>query len=238
MTQEGRVEQDFWTTGRSDIEAGPAAEEAGHKRVRPLLKALAVAKNRITESPEGDNVVIDLRFSQVGPKETDLDRAAAAAVEGVTDAIRSRDQDHTPVAEADSLPEPESAPIPPGQLWRESVQGWVSKPGGEAEWRPIVTTTTDVAGWELDVNLGMVTGESACAVDSAGLGDLVKSERGRKALRHVLAKDRRIAETAMVGEAVARGAHAVIGVKLDYTYLGECLIVTATGTAVTLKNRG
>jgi uncharacterized protein YbjQ (UPF0145 family) len=39
----------------------------------------------------------------------------------------------------------------------------------------------------------------------------------------------------MVREAVARGAHAVIGVNLDYTPLGDYLIVTATGTAVTLR---
>ena len=42
-------------------------------------------------------------------------------------------------------------------------------------------------------------------------------------------------ERSWVREAVARGAHAVIGVNLDYTPLGDCLIVTATGTAVTLR---
>ena len=231
MTQEGRVEQDFWTTGRSDTESGPAAEENEHKRVRPLLNALAVAKNRHSE--DHDNVVVDLRFSQTRPEPSGLDRAAAAVVEGVTNAIRGRDLDEPAESVVESTPEP----IPPGQLWRQSVQGWVRGPAGETEWRPIVTTTTDVAGWEVDVNLGMVTGESACAVESEGLGELVKSERGQEALRHVLAKDRRLAEEGMVGEAVARGAHAVIGVKLDYTFLGECLIVTATGTAVTLRNR-
>lgn len=123
-----------------------------------------------------------------------------------------------------------------GDLWRNSVQGWVSQADGTRIWRPIVTTTTSVPNWEIDTNLGMVTGESACAVEAQGLGLMVESQEGNDTLRRILERDRETAQEAMVGEAVARGAHAVIGVNLDYTFLGECLIVTSTGTAVTLRS--
>jgi len=122
-----------------------------------------------------------------------------------------------------------------GDLWRESVQGWVRQTDGTKVWRPIVTTTTSVPNWEIDTNLGMVTGESACDLDAGRLGALLESESGSESLRRELANDRGMAQEAMVREAVARGAHAVIGVNLDYTPLGDCLIVTATGTAVTLR---
>ena len=76
----------------------------------------------------------------------------------------------------------------------------------------------------------------AAAIETKGLGTLVESVDGNDAMRKILARDRALAQEAMVREAVARGAHAVIGVNLDYTFLGECLILTVTGTAVTLRN--
>lgn len=217
MRHEVRVEQDFWTTGRSETSSDDEITTMPDDRTGPLFEALEVARSRQvldypprTSRTSGDSVVIDLRLAEDAL--TDSGR-----VEPTRDDTRPR--------------------VGAGDLWRQSVQGWVKGPDGNPEWRPIVTTTTEVPNWAVDVNLGMVTGESACAVETRGLGSLVSSERGKDALRHVLAKDRRVAEEAMVDEAVARGAHAVIGVKLDYTYLGECLIVTSTGTAVTLRAR-
>ena len=139
--------------------------------------------------------------------------------------------------------QPDAVTVPPtdhpapewGDLWRESVQGWVRAEDGTKVWRPIVTTTTAVPNWDIDTNLGMVTGESACAVDAGRMGTLLESPGGAESLRRELALDRGTAQEAMVREAVARGAHAVIGVNLDYTPVGDCLIVTATGTAVTLR---
>jgi uncharacterized protein YbjQ (UPF0145 family) len=138
--------------------------------------------------------------------------------------------------EAPSTTPPADHPAPEwGDLWRESVQGWVRGKDGTKVWRPIVTTTTSVPNWDIDTNLGMVTGESACALDPERLGTLLESRGGSESLRRELANDRGTAQEAMVREAVARGAHAVIGVNLDYTPVGDCLIVTATGTAVTLR---
>jgi uncharacterized protein YbjQ (UPF0145 family) len=167
--------------------------------------------------------------------------AAAVASAAVARAITARSTDWIMVEP--TLTEPPAArppvvdhPAPEwGDLWRESVQGWVRESDGTKVWRPIVTTTTSVPNWEIDTNLGMVTGESACALSADRLGPLLESQAGAESLRRELAADRQIAQEAMVREAVARGAHAVIGVNLDYTPLGDCLIVTATGTAVTLR---
>ncbi|MCP4248164.1 MAG: YbjQ family protein [bacterium] len=168
--------------------------------------------------------------------------AASAAVARVI-AARGRSTDWITV-EPQRVPQTPAVDRPPvadhpapewGDLWRESVQGWVRQGDGTKVWRPIVTTTTSVPNWDIDTNLGMVTGESACALDATQVGTLLGSQAGADTLRRELAADRRIAQEAMVQEAVARGAHAVIGVNLGYTPLGECLIVTATGTAVTLR---
>jgi uncharacterized protein YbjQ (UPF0145 family) len=170
-------------------------------------------------------------------------QAAAAASVAVARAIATRSPDWIMV-EPEVVESPAAAARPPvvdhpapewGDLWRESVQGWVREADGTKVWRPIVTTTTSVANWEIDTNLGMVTGESACALSADRLRTLLESRSGADSLRRELAADRQIAQEAMVHEAVARGAHAVIGVNLDYTPLGDCLIVTATGTAVTLR---
>jgi uncharacterized protein YbjQ (UPF0145 family) len=166
--------------------------------------------------------------------------ADAGTAEGRTPKSRSAPPDWIMVepgehADAGTVP-PTDHPAPEwGDLWRESVQGWVRGKDGTKVWRPIVTTTTAVPNWDIDTNLGMVTGESACSLDAGRMGALLESPGGAESLRRELALDRGTAQEAMVREAVARGAHAVIGVNLDYTPVGDCLIVTATGTAVTLR---
>lgn len=249
MTQEGRVE-DFWTAKRRD--------QPVEDNVRPLLKALAAARRSLGDehqppevdsehsAAEEDTIVVDIRpaaatiewespVDEVLPESTE-DSEAAPRAAASPDWIMVE----PPHPEA-KAPEPGARPVDDhpapewGDLWRESVQGWVRDEDGTKVWRPIVTTTTAVPNWEIDTNLGIVTGESACALEEDGLGALLGSPTGAESLRHELAADRRIAQEAMVREAVARGAHAVIGVNLDYTPLGDCLIVTATGTAVTLR---
>jgi uncharacterized protein YbjQ (UPF0145 family) len=254
MTYEGRVE-DFWATKRSD--------EAREDNVRPLLKALAAARRSLDEEhfslPEPDHeptdaVVVDIRPQRIVP--TDVAPLQATTRTEHPSAQPSSAPpstfSHTPDPKAgtpdwimvDAPEQPTPVVIEPaepapewGDLWRQSVQGWVRDETGTKVWRPIVTTTTAVPNWDIDTNLGMVTGESACAIDGSGFSTLLASPAGAESLHRELARDRRAAESSMVREAVARGAHAVIGVKLDYTPVGDCLIVTATGTAVTLRTR-
>lgn len=234
MTQEGRVD-DFWTTRRRS--------QATDDNVRPLLKALAAARRSLADDHYAgdpatpDAVVVDIRPQPVLPEAPEIPASGEADLDPTVPAGRAHPSGTAPdwimvetPAEEPARPAPEW-----GDLWRASVQGWVRSEEGTKIWRPIVTTTTSVPNWEIDTNLGMVTGESACALDASKLGTLLETRSGVESLRRELADDRAIAETAMVEEAVARGAHAVIGVKLDYTPLRDCLIVTATGTAVTLR---
>ncbi len=247
MTHEGRVE-DFWSARQRD--------RANEDNVRPLLKALAAARRSLEEehyastgAEVSDAVVVDIRPQRIVPADIsplDTGQPNHPASEAVPKpeaapthpaALGSSRPDWIMVDAPEPIPPAEQAEPAPewGDLWRQSVQGWVRDETGTKIWRPIVTTTTAVPNWEIDTNLGMVTGESACAIDSERLGLLLGSAPGAASLRRELAEDRRVAEAAMVGDAVARGAHAVIGVKLDYTPVGDCLIVTATGTAVTLR---
>ena len=56
------------------------------------------------------------------------------------------------------------------------------------------------------------------------------------ALGTVLDEARRVAMDSLVDAAVTRGAHAVVACELDYTPIDHRMIVTITGTAVTLKD--
>jgi uncharacterized protein YbjQ (UPF0145 family) len=53
----------------------------------------------------------------------------------------------------------------------------------------------------------------------------------------VLEEARRVAMTSLVENAVTRGAHAVVACDLTYTPIDHRMLVTVTGTAVTLKER-
>jgi uncharacterized protein YbjQ (UPF0145 family) len=114
-----------------------------------------------------------------------------------------------------------------GRSWRDSAQGWVATPAGEPIWRPVVSTTPELATWDVDTYLGVVTAEVAV---EAGAGDY-------RQMGATLARGREIGVEGLVEEAIERGAHAVIGVTMQYTPLGERLLLTLSGTAVTLREK-
>ena len=113
-----------------------------------------------------------------------------------------------------------------GATWERSAQGWVGKEGPSPHWRPVVTTTERLGSWEAATYLGIVTGEA-----------LVEIVDDATVLSEALGRARAVAVNGMVDAGVARGAHAVLGVALSYTSLQWRLLVTATGTAVTLTER-
>lgn len=114
-----------------------------------------------------------------------------------------------------------------GSRWAASTQGWVRAEDGTVVWRPIVTTTQQLDLWDIDRYLGVVTAEVAASVERVGDRDLGP----------VLIKAREMGVRGLVTEAIERGAHAVIGVALSYTPVGPRLLVTITGTAVTLREK-
>lgn len=95
-------------------------------------------------------------------------------------------------------------------------------------WRPVVATTEDLAVWDVRTYLGIVTAE--VAVEAHG-GDF-------KQLGTTLTRAREMGVEGLVEEAISRGAHAVVGVDMAYTAIGGRLLITVTGTAVTLKEKG
>lgn len=104
----------------------------------------------------------------------------------------------------------------------------------------LVTTTPTVEGRRIVAYHGLVSGEAILGANIfrdmfAAVRDIVGGRAG--AYEKELKKARDIAVEEMVAEATAHGANAVIGVDLDYETVGKegaMLMVTASGTAVTL----
>ncbi len=108
-----------------------------------------------------------------------------------------------------------------GARWREAAQGWVEDESGASTWRPIITTSPTLSEWDVDTYLGVVIGDTSTDADEV-------TAEGVAAARETSTRH-------MVDEALARGAHAVVGVTYTVQPIGATVLVTATGTAVTLK---
>jgi uncharacterized protein YbjQ (UPF0145 family) len=104
----------------------------------------------------------------------------------------------------------------------------------------LITTTPNVEGRRVIAYHGVVSGEAILGANVfrdffASVRDFVGGRSG--AYERVLVDARRAALDEMAGEAQRLGGNAVIGVDLDYGAIGaseSMLMVTATGTAVTL----
>ncbi|MFY0628877.1 MAG: YbjQ family protein [Flavobacteriaceae bacterium] len=104
----------------------------------------------------------------------------------------------------------------------------------------ILSTTNNIEGSPVKEYLGLVTGETIIGANIfkdifASIRDVVGGRSGsyERVLRE--AKDTAIKE--MTDEALRLGAHAIIGIDLDYETVGAhggMLMVTASGTAVKL----
>lgn len=102
----------------------------------------------------------------------------------------------------------------------------------------IITTTPSVEGQRISEYKGIVTGEAILGANIfrdvfAGIRDIVGGRSA--AYEQELGKARRTALAEMEERAVAVGANAVVGVDLDYEVINNMLMVSASGTAVTVK---
>ena len=107
----------------------------------------------------------------------------------------------------------------------------------------IVTTTNGIEGFKIDKYLGLVTGEVIAGVNlfkdiGAGLRNLFGGRS--QGYENELQAARESAQAELVERAEKLGADAVVGVDLDYEVLGQgdMLMVSVTGTAVTLSYGG
>ena len=101
----------------------------------------------------------------------------------------------------------------------------------------IVTTTPSIEGHRVTAYKGIVTGEAILGANIfrdvfAGIRDIVGGRSA--AYEQEMAKARETALAEMEERAVAVGANAVVGVDLDYEVINNMLMVSASGTAVTI----
>lgn len=101
----------------------------------------------------------------------------------------------------------------------------------------IVTTTPSVEGRPITRYHGIVTGEAILGANIfrdlfAAVRDVVGGRSA--AYEQELARARETALAEMEERAAAMGATAVVGVDLDYEVINNMLMVSASGTAVTL----
>ena len=115
------------------------------------------------------------------------------------------------------------SPVEWGVRYREAHQGWVEDEEGRSTWRPIVTSGESVAGWDIDIYLGLVSGD--ISIDPAAT-EAVASE---------VSIAREGAARRMLDEGLARGAHAIVGVTFSIEDVAGVVLVGASGVAVTLR---
>jgi uncharacterized protein YbjQ (UPF0145 family) len=102
----------------------------------------------------------------------------------------------------------------------------------------IVTTTPSIDGRRVTAYRGIVTGEAILGANIfrdlfAGIRDIVGGRSA--AYEQELAKARELALREMQDRAAALGADAVVGVDLDYEVINNMLMVSASGTAVSIS---
>jgi uncharacterized protein YbjQ (UPF0145 family) len=99
----------------------------------------------------------------------------------------------------------------------------------------IVTTTPSVEGRAISTYHGIVTGEAILGANIFLFASVRDVIGGRSAAyEQELGKARRTALQEMEERAAEMGANAVVGVDLDYEVINNMLMVSASGTAVTL----
>ena len=102
----------------------------------------------------------------------------------------------------------------------------------------LVSTTPTIEGRPIRDYLGVVAGEAILGANIfrdlfAGIRDIVGGRSA--AYEQELAKARRTAVSEMEDAARELGANAVVGVDLDYEVINNMLMVSASGTAVSLS---
>lgn len=101
----------------------------------------------------------------------------------------------------------------------------------------ITTTTPSVEGRRITAYHGIVVGEAILGANVfrdifAGITDIIGGRSG--AYEEELGRARAVALKEMEDHARELGANAVVGVDLDYEVINNMLMVSASGTAVSL----
>lgn len=102
----------------------------------------------------------------------------------------------------------------------------------------IVTTTQSIEGQKIIRYHGIVVGEAILGANVfrdifASITDIIGGRSG--AYEEEMARAREVALSEMQERAAEQGANAVVGVDLDYEVINNMLMVSASGTAVTVE---
>jgi uncharacterized protein YbjQ (UPF0145 family) len=111
-------------------------------------------------------------------------------------------------------------------------------PWGKKGDQMISTTTPSVEGRVITAYHGIVVGEAILGANVfrdvfAGITDILGGRSG--AYEKSLQEARDIALNEMEERAAAAGGNAVVGVDLDYEVINNMLMVSASGTAVSIE---
>lgn len=226
-----------WAAPAASADSSTGGGSSGDDRFKTrsrLDQAMTVAQKRI----EAGKQVASSRPSRLADNSSSEWGSARKAAEETPQAAPAEQTPHVVVdlrPDADRIPGPMPAVRETdyglgrrwGAEWQRSAQGWVTGADGRAVWRPVVATTPELANWDVHTYLGVVTAE--VAVEAPG-GDL-------RQVGATLAKGRQVGVEGLVEEAVERGAHAVVGVTMQYTPIGSRMLITMSGTAVTLQEK-
>ncbi|MEM9250125.1 MAG: heavy metal-binding domain-containing protein [Pseudomonadota bacterium] len=101
----------------------------------------------------------------------------------------------------------------------------------------IVTTTPTIEGRKITTYHGVVVGEAILGANVfrdifAGITDIIGGRSG--AYEASLAEARETAMSELEERAARAGGNAVVGVDLDYEVINNMLMVSVSGTAVTI----
>ncbi len=101
----------------------------------------------------------------------------------------------------------------------------------------IVTTTNSIEGRSISAYHGIVVGEAILGANVfrdmfAGITDIIGGRSG--AYERSLGEARETALKEMEERARAMGGNAVVGVDIDYEVINNMLMVSASGTSVTV----
>ena len=101
----------------------------------------------------------------------------------------------------------------------------------------IITTPPSIGGHAITAYHGVVVGEAILGANVfrdifAGITDIIGGRSG--AYEESLAEARATALGELEERAAALGANAVVGIDLDYEVINNMLMVSASGTAVTI----
>ncbi len=123
------------------------------------------------------------------------------------------------------------------QPWGGAARGNVGSDAGAM----VVTTTPTVEGRPVRAYHGIVTGETILGANIfrdvfAGIRDIVGGRSA--AYEQSLAQARETAIGEMMARARDLGGNAIVGVDLDYEVINNMLMVSASGTAVTIAEAG